>query len=297
MVWLSLSLQELQYATVLHHTVLHSSVLHHAALCCTILHSATWCILLPPQIVANLASFQRAPLPSPTATAPDSRPPDADSVCTSNRSSSSSSGTDGGDITNRVCTSNGSTSSSSGGAGGGARDSSSPTSAPTSALGLASSGSSSGGTSSNAPLEHRLVVRPRHVEALPPHGCPLCPANLCKGAELRRLRAARGATYRRVVYCGAGADNLCPALELVAGDVLLARRCVLSTMRPQPCPRHHAQPSPPKPTPTPAHARWVDVGLLMTGQLMMLVSCRTLSFVPYHLFCDVLSHCGAATAL
>ncbi len=77
---------------------------------------------------------------------------------------------------------------------------------------------------------HRLVIAPLHPSHLPPHGCPLCPANLCKGAELRRLReesVAVGLPYKRIVYCGDGANDLCPALALGEQDVLLARRCVL----------------------------------------------------------------------
>lgn len=79
---------------------------------------------------------------------------------------------------------------------------------------------------------HRLVIGPRHDGGLPPHGCPLCPQNLCKGAELQRLRAeaeAQGLPYKRVIYCGDGANDLCPALALREQDVLLARRCVIRT--------------------------------------------------------------------
>lgn len=64
---------------------------------------------------------------------------------------------------------------------------------------------------------------PSSAPCLPPHhGCPLCPPNLCKGAALRRLRVER--PFARVVYAGDGAGDLCPALSLGPGDVLLARR-------------------------------------------------------------------------
>ncbi|KAK9836188.1 hypothetical protein WJX81_007747 [Elliptochloris bilobata] len=79
------------------------------------------------------------------------------------------------------------------------------------------------GAGAARPAAHRLAVRPRHDEgAAGSHGCPLCPANLCKGQELEALR--RRAAYSRVVYAGDGANDLCPALILSAGDAVLARK-------------------------------------------------------------------------
>lgn len=68
----------------------------------------------------------------------------------------------------------------------------------------------------------RLVVYPRHPWSRPPHGCPYCPANLCKGYELQQLRAER--PYASVIYAGDGANDLCPALRLGSNDYVLARR-------------------------------------------------------------------------
>jgi hypothetical protein len=62
---------------------------------------------------------------------------------------------------------------------------------------------------------YRLVIQPRHPESSAPHNCPMCPSNLCKGAELRRMRygassANHGAqqlcsgSYGRIVYAGDG---------------------------------------------------------------------------------------------
>ena len=65
---------------------------------------------------------------------------------------------------------------------------------------------------------HRLVIAPRFAA---PHRCPLCPSNLCKGEELRAIVATGG--YRRVIYGGDGANDVCPARALREGDVLLAR--------------------------------------------------------------------------
>ena len=80
---------------------------------------------------------------------------------------------------------------------------------------------SSAAAASKPPLAptQRCVVEPRHGGA--PHGCPLCPSNLCKGRELAALRAA--APGQRVIYAGDGANDLCPSLSLGPDDVVLAR--------------------------------------------------------------------------
>ncbi|KAI8462493.1 MAG: hypothetical protein J3K34DRAFT_462905 [Monoraphidium minutum] len=83
-----------------------------------------------------------------------------------------------------------------------------------------------GGGAAAAPLQrsscHRLVVAPRRGPAAGPHGCPLCPSNLCKGDEVAALSAA--SCYRRVVFAGDGANDICPALRLGPADAVLARR-------------------------------------------------------------------------
>jgi len=55
-----------------------------------------------------------------------------------------------------------------------------------------------------------------------PHGCPLCPPNLCKGSVLERLLAE--GSYARVVYVGDGANDLCPCCRTGPWDLVLARR-------------------------------------------------------------------------
>ena len=45
---------------------------------------------------------------------------------------------------------------------------------------------------------------------------------LAQGQELEALRAAL--PYQRVIYCGDGANDLCPALALSSSDVVLARQ-------------------------------------------------------------------------
>jgi len=61
-----------------------------------------------------------------------------------------------------------------------------------------------------------LRVRPYH-DPQTPHGCALCPSNMCKGLILDRLRRETACT--RVVYVGDGSGDFCPATRTT--------RCVL----------------------------------------------------------------------
>jgi HAD superfamily phosphoserine phosphatase-like hydrolase len=63
-----------------------------------------------------------------------------------------------------------------------------------------------------------LRVRPFHDE---PHGCALCPSNLCKGAVMEQL-LMRG-QYARVVYVGDGGNDFCPSCRTGPWDTVLAR--------------------------------------------------------------------------
>lgn len=72
------------------------------------------------------------------------------------------------------------------------------------------------------PSGQRLVIACRHPTDAPPHGCRLCPSSLCKGAELAAIQSTR--QYKRVVFCGDGANDICPATRLGEKDVVLARR-------------------------------------------------------------------------
>ncbi|KAJ3607879.1 hypothetical protein NHX12_024930 [Muraenolepis orangiensis] len=70
----------------------------------------------------------------------------------------------------------------------------------------------------------RLVLRPFHA-----HGCARCPANMCKQVILRDYLARRreergGLAFRRVLYVGDGANDVCPSLALGPGDVVFPRR-------------------------------------------------------------------------
>ena len=43
-----------------------------------------------------------------------------------------------------------------------------------------------------------------------------------QGLELRKLRKQK--PYKRIIYCGDGANDLCPAQQLQQQDVVLARK-------------------------------------------------------------------------
>ncbi|KAK9868326.1 hypothetical protein WJX84_003439 [Apatococcus fuscideae] len=69
----------------------------------------------------------------------------------------------------------------------------------------------------------RLQITPRwEAEQRAAHGCPICPSNLCKGQELEVVRTA--SPFKRIIYCGDGANDLCPCLALLPSDHVLARK-------------------------------------------------------------------------
>ncbi len=51
---------------------------------------------------------------------------------------------------------------------------------------------------------------------------------IMQGQELEVLRSA--APFKRIIYCGDGANDLCPALALLPSDYVLARKVI-------PCPQ------------------------------------------------------------
>ncbi|CAK9211661.1 unnamed protein product [Sphagnum troendelagicum] len=73
-----------------------------------------------------------------------------------------------------------------------------------------------------------LHVVPFHAadEQLPPHGCNLCPPNMCKGLILNSIqgKTTSGSTRREVIYIGDGGGDFCPSLQLQKGDHVLARK-------------------------------------------------------------------------
>jgi phosphoglycolate phosphatase-like HAD superfamily hydrolase len=85
----------------------------------------------------------------------------------------------------------------------------------------ASSSSSSDEGGSSSEERSYLSISPRVDYHKSKHGCGLCPENLCKGRELATIQQQQ--LYDRIVYAGDGANDICPALQLRKGDVLLAR--------------------------------------------------------------------------
>ena len=67
----------------------------------------------------------------------------------------------------------------------------------------------------------RLAITPFHPAAAPPHGCPHCPTNLCKGAVLRRWIDELAPSA--VLYVGDGSGDFCPSLHLDDRSVVAAR--------------------------------------------------------------------------
>ncbi|GAQ84264.1 HAD-superfamily hydrolase protein [Klebsormidium nitens] len=68
-----------------------------------------------------------------------------------------------------------------------------------------------------------LRVFPFHSLGLPPHGCPLCPPNMCKGLILDKLVGDPRPDGLHVIYLGVGGGDYCPSLRLRRGDHVLAR--------------------------------------------------------------------------
>ena len=69
-----------------------------------------------------------------------------------------------------------------------------------------------------------------------PDAAMLCNDTLCwlgQGQELEALRAAT--PYQHIVYCGDGANDLCPALALASTDTVLARKVSLLFLPHQRC--------------------------------------------------------------
>ena len=96
------------------------------------------------------------------------------------------------------------------------------------ALGLADAFAAVVTNPAEAEADGRLRIR-THQPLESPHGCPLCPTNLCKGAvmqswldEMRRDRDAPGDV--RVGYVGDGGGDFCPCTRMGTGDMVFARR-------------------------------------------------------------------------
>uniref|UniRef100_A0A7N0UVZ8 Uncharacterized protein n=1 Tax=Kalanchoe fedtschenkoi TaxID=63787 RepID=A0A7N0UVZ8_KALFE len=71
----------------------------------------------------------------------------------------------------------------------------------------------------------RLTISPYCDFTSSPHGCNLCPHNLCKGLVMNRLRSSEiGPKRRKYIYLGDGKGDYCPAISLKDGDFLMPRK-------------------------------------------------------------------------
>ncbi|XP_010062596.2 inorganic pyrophosphatase 2 [Eucalyptus grandis] len=72
----------------------------------------------------------------------------------------------------------------------------------------------------------RLRILPFHDFRSSPHGCGLCPPNLCKGAVIERVQASVSAEgkKKRFIYVGDGVGDYCPSLKLSEGDFMMPRK-------------------------------------------------------------------------
>eukprot|EP00257_Ricinus_communis_P024824 XP_025012238.1 thiamine phosphate phosphatase-like protein isoform X2 [Ricinus communis] len=73
--------------------------------------------------------------------------------------------------------------------------------------------------------EGRVRIFPYHALGTPPHGCHLCPPNLCKGLVINQICASTAEIEkRRFIYLGDGSGDFCPTLKLREGDYVMPRR-------------------------------------------------------------------------
>ncbi|KAF6172897.1 hypothetical protein GIB67_035451 [Kingdonia uniflora] len=73
--------------------------------------------------------------------------------------------------------------------------------------------------------ENKLRIFPHHDFTSSPHGCVLCPPNMCKGIVMERIKAsAFKEGKKQFIYLGDGKGDFCPSLRLREGDRLMPRK-------------------------------------------------------------------------
>ncbi|XP_015078813.1 inorganic pyrophosphatase 1-like [Solanum pennellii] len=70
--------------------------------------------------------------------------------------------------------------------------------------------------------EGRLRILPYVDFQKFPHGCNLCPPNMCKGMIVERIQAKEG--KKRMIYLGDGIGDFCPSLKLSEADFVMPRK-------------------------------------------------------------------------
>ncbi|KAK3002856.1 hypothetical protein RJ639_018122, partial [Escallonia herrerae] len=71
--------------------------------------------------------------------------------------------------------------------------------------------------------EGRLRIFPCHDFHTSPHGCNLCPPNMCKGLIVERMKESTEGT-KKFIYLGDGVGDFCPSLKLRDGDYMMPRK-------------------------------------------------------------------------
>lgn len=73
--------------------------------------------------------------------------------------------------------------------------------------------------------EGRLRIFPFHDLSLSPHGCKLCPSNMCKSLVIDQIRASVSESgKKRFIYLGDGSGDYCPTLKLGESDYVMPRK-------------------------------------------------------------------------
>ncbi|KAK4719163.1 hypothetical protein R3W88_017501 [Solanum pinnatisectum] len=73
--------------------------------------------------------------------------------------------------------------------------------------------------------EGRLRILPYVDFQKSPHGCNLCPPNICKGMIVERIQASIAKEgKRRMIYLGDGIGDFCPSLKLREEDFMMPRK-------------------------------------------------------------------------
>ncbi|TKY48241.1 Inorganic pyrophosphatase 2 [Spatholobus suberectus] len=73
--------------------------------------------------------------------------------------------------------------------------------------------------------EGRLRILPYHDFNKSPHGCCLCPPNMCKGLIIERIQnSVSEAENKRYIYLGDGSGDYCPSLRLKDRDFVMPRK-------------------------------------------------------------------------
>ncbi|KAL5728831.1 3'(2'),5'-bisphosphate nucleotidase [Ranunculus cassubicifolius] len=74
--------------------------------------------------------------------------------------------------------------------------------------------------------EGRLRILPYHDFITSPHGCNLCPPNMCKSVAMERIISAAAVAEgkTRFLYVGDGKGDFCPSLRLGEEDYVLPRK-------------------------------------------------------------------------